>query len=144
MDSCQFVDGNILKVISENCHHLNSLSLSSCTNIATLEESLANQNRDGFENIQKLKKLENLNLYRTLISTESAIVIIKACKMLKVINFGACVNIVDFDLIMDVLAENNQSIECLDLWRAYSLTNYGVSRLAASCTKLQELDIGWW
>jgi hypothetical protein len=144
LDNCQYVDGSILRIICHNCKNLTSLSLSSCTNIATADENFPNRTLDAFEHIRELKKLRNLNLYRTSISTESALEIVRTCEMLRAINFGSCVNITDFDQVIDELADHNPQIESLDMWRAYSLTNYGVSRLALSCTKLLELDIGWW
>lgn len=124
---------------------IESLSLSSCTNVTLGEEAYMQLDQcDSFEPIKNLKHLKSLNLYRTMINTESVIAIVKSCKELRAINLGSCVNIVDFDRVCDTLAEHNTQIESLDLWRAYSLTDLGVSTLALSCTCLKELDIGWW
>jgi Leucine-rich repeat (LRR) protein len=144
LDNCQYIDSSILRTICHHCKNLTSLSLSSCTNIATAEESFPNKPLDAFEHIKELAKLTRLNLYRTAIGTESAVAIVRACTALRSLNLGSCVYISDFDRLIDELADHNPLIESLDLWRAYSLTNYGVSRLAASCPKLEELDIGWW
>jgi F-box/leucine-rich repeat protein 4 len=141
-----FINGNILKKITEICKNLEELSLVSCANIDSVEEDVSPSielDLDAFFYIKNLRNLKKLNLYRTLIHTESALEIVKTCSKLKAINFGSCVNILDFDSIMDYLNRfNKESIESLDLWRAYSLTEDGIYSLKM-CPNLQELDIGW-
>lgn len=131
----------MLKLISTNCTNLAHLSLSSCQNILFIDE---HEDNDAFEHIQNLKNLTNLNLYRTLIDQHSAIKILESCNFLKCINFGSCVNISDFDQLMHVISENCTLIESLDLWRAYTLTQFGLNKIASNCKHLEELDIGWW
>ena len=89
--------------------------------------------------------MESLDLYRTLCDQDAIVEIIFSCKRLKHLNLGSCVNINNFDEVMSIIADNcSETIESLDLWRAYSLTQYGLSKIALSCFKLKELDIGWW
>lgn len=133
LDNCTLVDMDFLDVVCSSCSKLTHLSLSSCQNIES----------DDFRCLKALKNLENLNLYRTLIGQNSLVEIIKSCNQLKCLNVGSCVKIEDFDQIMEILSEHGTQIQCLDLWRAYSLTQYGIFKLARNCRNIQELDIGW-
>jgi F-box/leucine-rich repeat protein 4 len=134
LDCCSYVDEHVLDVISSNCSNLSHLSLSSCREIVS----------NGFETIKSLKNLTNLNLYRTKIDQKSIIGIVKSCHELKVLNLGSCVNINDFDSLMEEIHKQAIQLESLDMWRAYSLTNLGMNVLAATSCCLQEIDIGWW
>lgn len=134
MDNCQYIESNVLKCITENCQMLTTFSIASCVNLKSSD----------FESIANLKKLEKLNLYRTLIDQNSLIKIIESCKNIKCLNLGSCDKINNFDAIMMHIAENNCFIESLDLWRSYSLTNKGLQKIANNCKNMKELDIGWW
>lgn len=140
LDNCSFLNQKLLRVITDSCLNLENLSLSSCQSIYGLDDKDSNP----FESIHKLKYLENLNLYRTLVNQESIIKIIESCKNLKHINLGSCINISDFDTVLECISSNCNKIKSLDLWRAYSLTSKGIARLAESCFDLEELDLGWW
>lgn len=134
MDCCEIVDDQFLDLITLKCPNLTHLGLSSCQKIYAFT----------FEIIKRLKSLVNLNLYRTMIDQNSIIEIIKSCNQLKVINLGSCVNIIDFNQICEYISKCCSQIECLDLWRAYTLTHLGLDLIAANCINLQELEIGWW
>ena len=141
LESCSFLDGQMLQIVTANCHQLIKLSLKSCTNISNLKDPV----KDAFSSIKNLKHLETLNLYRTQCSQDAIVEILFSCTKLRHLNLGSCVQIIDFDEVMSVIATNcHESIESLDLWRAYSLTQYGLNKIANSCFKLRELDIGWW
>jgi len=132
LDNCQYLDTELLRVIVENCTQLEQLSLSSCENI------------NDFSCLKRMKKLKNLNLYRTQIEQNQLVeIIVESENRLKHLNLGSCVCISDFDEIIEKLATYCNQIETLDLWRAYSLTPIGVEMLATSCVNLRELDIGW-
>ena len=106
-------------IISTNCIQLTHLSMQSCKNIGFREDD------HGFREIRHLKNLISLDLYRTLVDQESMIEILSSCKYLKHINLGSCVRIIDFDEIIQAIAQSCTSIVSLDLWRAYSLTAKG-------------------
>ena len=151
LDNCLFVDEEILKIIGINCLNLENLSLIGCMNNKlknneTLSLNSENNitNGNDFSFLKNLRKLVNLNLYRSAIDTDSIMQILTACTNLKHLNLGSCVNINDFDLVMGVLSANCKEIESLDLWRAYALTNVGLNNIANNCVNLVELDIGWW
>lgn len=103
-----------------------------------------NQAENNFDELKNLKNLISLNLYRSLVDQESIKQIIISCKQLRHLNIGSCVYIFNFDAVMELISENCPKIESLDLWRAYSLTSFGLNKIANSCFSLQEIDIGWW
>ena len=140
MDNCTFVDGNVLKIISNNCINLTHLSLIGCMNNPNNKSQMEN----NFHELKNLSKLTSLNLYRSLIDQESIKQIITSCKELRHLNLGSCVHIFNFDVVMELISENCEKIESLDLWRAYSLTSFGLNKIANKCFSLQEIDIGWW
>ena len=147
MDNCLIVDEEVLNIIGNTCPNLENLSLVGCMNHG--EDSLTalsteNKHRNSFIYLKNLKNLVNLNLYRSAVDTESIVQILVSCHRLKHLNLGSCINIADFDLIMEVISVNCKHIESLDLWRAYSLSNAGLSKIANNCLDLVELDIGWW
>ncbi|RNA05759.1 F-box LRR-repeat 4 [Brachionus plicatilis] len=119
MENCQFLNANILSLISDNCSKLVSLNVACCLNISPSDQN-------GFAPIANLFNLEVLNLYRTLIDGQQMVKIVQSCKNLKSLNLGACMKINEFDEVMTTLAENCDKIESLDLWRAYSLTSMGL------------------
>jgi hypothetical protein len=120
LDSCQFIDSHMLWIISTNCTQLTHLSMQSCNNIGFRENDV------GFKELRHLKNLIGLDLYRTLVDQESIIEILKSCKNLKHLNLGSCVRIIDFDEILQAIAQYCTGIVSLDLWRAYSLTAKGL------------------
>lgn len=140
LNSCSFMDGHLLTVITNCCSKLTSLSLRSCTSI----ESIRDDTRNGFSQISKLVHLKDLDLYRTLCTNVAIGDIITACTGIKSLNLGSCVKITDFDSVMCLIGKHLKGIRSLDLWRAYSLTGRGISELAMNCLELEELDIGWW
>jgi hypothetical protein len=133
LDNFSLATEQVLASITSTCSSLTHLSLSSCQLIPSY----------SFEHIKHLTNLTNLNLYRTCIDDNSLFEIIAFCKRLKVLNLGSCVNVRDFDTVMEVLSASAPQIESLDLWRAYSLSQYGMLKLTKSCSHIQELDIGW-
>lgn len=56
---------------------------------------------------------------------------------------GACGDIASMNDVAFVLSRHNLDLISVDFWKSYSLSPLGVQALA-SCTKLQELDLGWW
>ena len=151
MDNCLIVDEEVLHTISVNCQQLEKLSLVGCMNHTLNNENVSfseniniNKNKNNFFYLKNLRKLISLNLYRSAIDTDSIVQILVACNQLKHLNLGSCINITDFDLVMDVLSVNCKLLESLDLWRAYTLTNVGLNNVANNCVNLVELDIGWW
>ena len=84
----------MLEYICFSCENLEELDLQSCENIFE------------FQTIANLKKLSNLNLYRTKVNHSDLIFIISSCKNLEYLNIGSCNSIED---IGDVLAELSRS-----------------------------------
>jgi hypothetical protein len=140
LDSCTFLNGKLLKSVCRSAPNLVKLSLASCKNVNKYDE----KEKDGFVEISSLKNLESLNLYRTLITQIELKHIIMSCSKLKHLNLGSCTEISNFDDVASWISLYIPHIESLDLWRALSLTNKGLEKIANSCVKLKELDIGWW
>lgn len=142
LDNCLFVDEDVLKAVGDNCKNLENLSLVGCMNNGNSIEN--NTHKNKFLHLKNLTKLISLNLYRSAIDTDSIVIILMSCHYLKHLNLGSCINIIDFDLVMDALSSYCKEMESLDLWRAYTLSNTGLDKIANNCVNLVELDIGWW
>jgi F-box and leucine-rich repeat protein 4 len=140
LDSCNYLNGYLLRVIAVNCTELTHLSLRSCTNVQS-DHDLTNY---CFNELKSLKKLISLDLYRTLCDQESVNEILFNCNQIKYLNLGSCIRINDFDEICKTISIYCKQIKSLDLWRAYSLTPKGIYLLANNCTDLEDLDLGWW
>lgn len=134
LDSCSFVDDDVIDALATSCLSLTHLSLSSCQKIAP----------SSFEKLKSLTHLVGLNLYRTLIDQKSIVEIVKACDKLRELNLGSCVNVSDFDQLIEVISSHGRQFECLDFWRANTLTQFGMNLLSTMSFNLKEIDIGWW
>ncbi|ESN97448.1 hypothetical protein HELRODRAFT_195161, partial [Helobdella robusta] len=82
LNCCKLVKGRILKIISKACLNLEELHLQSCTGASAA----------SFAFLKSLTSLRVLDLYRTLVDTESLVQIMSSCQKLERVNLGACNN----------------------------------------------------
>lgn len=52
-------------------------------------------------------------------------------------------HISSMDEVVLTLSKYNLQLVSLDLWKSYTLTSVGVNALG-KCSKLEEVDLGWW
>lgn len=52
-------------------------------------------------------------------------------------------HISSMDEVVLTLSKHNPELMSLDLWKSYTLTSVGVNALGR-CSKLEEIDLGWW
>lgn len=129
----QLVTNNVMKTVSEHCKQLIEIGLRNCTLITDLGFSyLANYTT----------RLENLDLYRTNITSNCLVSILKRNPNLLHLNIGSCIRITNMDEIASVISSCNRNIVSLDFWKTANLSQIGVGTLS-SCNNLQEVDFGW-
>jgi F-box/leucine-rich repeat protein 4 len=92
---CLFIDDDILQHICLNCSLLQELDIQSCENIIE------------FLPISNLSNLRKLNLYRTKIKTNDLVGIIHSCEKIEYLNIGSCVEIDNFDWILQQISIYN-------------------------------------
>ncbi|KAK6617865.1 hypothetical protein RUM43_014094 [Polyplax serrata] len=131
LNCCKFVMNTSMKVLGLN-QHLKEVSLRNCNTITDL----------GFHHLADITQLENLDLYRTNITSNSLKAILKSNKNLLHLNLGSCIKITNIDEVVLALAENNRKLISLDLWKMSNLTQVGVAALN-HCSQLEEVDFGW-
>ncbi|PSN29548.1 F-box/LRR-repeat protein 4, partial [Blattella germanica] len=131
LNSCKFVDNSCILKVAENCNNLKELGLRNCQGIGEY----------GYRHLSRLKNLQYLDLYRTLVDLLSLKAILKQSQNLKHINMGSCVHISSMDDIALTLAMYNKELVSVDFWKTYSLTPVGV-RALRKCKKLEEVDLG--
>ncbi|KAK2179392.1 hypothetical protein NP493_493g01021 [Ridgeia piscesae] len=130
---CRFVNDAILGMITNSCPNLQDLNLASNKKISV----------GGFLHVGRLPRLSRLNLYRTSIDVYSLISIIRQCPQLEHLNLGSCTSVNNFDDVALELGKNCKRLVSLDLWRAKTISDVGLSAIADNCHLLQELDVGW-
>ncbi|CAH1788414.1 unnamed protein product, partial [Owenia fusiformis] len=131
LSSCNFLTGNSLEDIVNNCRNLSELDLSSCGNI------------DNFAALSNTTTLRRLNLYRTNITTDPLTALIRSNQGLEHLNLGSCVCVTDYHQVAVALADNCKQLKSVDFWRSKTLGNDGLIALANNCPLLEELDLGW-
>ncbi|GAB1601035.1 F-box/LRR-repeat protein 4-like [Argonauta hians] len=131
---CDLITVTSLQILGKSSQNLEELDLQNCSGIKGNE----------FEYICRLQRLENLNLYNTKITRSAILQILKNCLKLRVLNLGSCFMIDNYDKVAEYIAKYSRYIECLDFWRARSLSSNGLfSLINNNCLSLQELDLGW-
>lgn len=78
LNCCKFVTNAVVKTLSDTCRNLKEIGLRNCVAV----------NEAGFLHLTSLSHLENLDLYRTTINTDSLIAILKANRNLRHLNIG--------------------------------------------------------
>lgn len=132
LNSCQFVNDFSLERIASICPKLQELTLQNNTKVTSR----------GFFSLTALPGLERLDFYRTSVTKEPLVAILKACPQLKHLNLGSCMHISSMDEVVLTLSKYNPELVSLDLWKSYTLTSVGVNALG-KCSKLEEVDLGW-
>ncbi|OWF39443.1 F-box/LRR-repeat protein 4-like [Mizuhopecten yessoensis] len=131
--NCTFVNSDVMKCIANFCPKLKDLDIQGCSKI------------DGTDllHLQKIPNLTRLNLYRSLVDTNSLVSLIKVFKNLEALNIGSCIRINNFDEVCLALGKNCKKLVSVDFWRSKTITGDGLVALAQGCPDLEELDIGW-
>ncbi|XP_014773136.1 F-box/LRR-repeat protein 4 [Octopus bimaculoides] len=131
---CDFITLTSLQILVKACRNLEELDLQNCSGI----------NCNEFEYICRLEQLENLNLYSTTVTSPAVLQILKGCLKLRVLNLGSCFMVENYDKVAEYIAKYSRCIECLDFWRARSLSSNGLFAIINNNNmSLQELDLGW-
>lgn len=98
---------------------------------------------EGFSKLENLKFLERLELYRTTIETSTLCSILKKNTQMRHLNLAGMHDRLNIDEVAVELGNSCPYLESVDFWKAQTLTPYGV-RALSHCTKLREVDFGWW
>ncbi|XP_071803527.1 F-box/LRR-repeat protein 4-like [Asterias amurensis] len=130
--ACVFLTAKNINVIASTCQQLQELDLSS---VRILDS-------DAFDPLATLTNLTRLNLYRTRISEQVTIKIIRNSPKLEYINLDAVQTIQNYDNVAAELAKCRNLLS-VNLWRARTLTLTGLSILAKGCKDMLEIDLGW-
>ncbi|XP_067648958.1 F-box/LRR-repeat protein 4-like [Haliotis asinina] len=133
LSCCQFVTGDYLSLIAENCPQLTDLDLSCCRKI----------DGPGMMELTRITKLQKLNLYRTFVELTPLLNIIYSCPDLQHLNIGSCSRISSHDDVAAALGKFSKKLRSLDLWRSRKISYIGLQAIANNCFELEELDIGW-
>lgn len=89
----------------------------------------------------RLKHLERLDLFRAGVKLNSILILLQNNRNLKHLNM--CNSSIHMDKIAIQLSETNLEIKSIDLWKSVGLSSIGLMALS-KCTKLEEIDFGWW
>ncbi|XP_046548934.1 F-box/LRR-repeat protein 4-like [Haliotis rubra] len=129
LSCCQFVTGEYLSLIAENCPQL-TVPVSKKITFCMME-------------LTKITKLQKLNLYRTFVELTPLLNIIYSCPDLQHLNIGSCSRISSHDDVAAALGKFSKKLRSLDLWRSRKISYIGLQAIANNCFELEELDIGW-
>ncbi|KAJ1526764.1 hypothetical protein ONE63_008339 [Megalurothrips usitatus] len=132
LNCCKFVSDLSIEKIASVCSKLQELALQNNTKISST----------GFFSLTSLRGLERLDLYRTSVTKEPLMAILKSSPHLKHLNLGSCMHMSSMDEVVLTLSKYNPELVSLDLWKSYTLTSVGVNALG-KCSKLEEVDLGW-
>ncbi|KAK3930588.1 F-box/LRR-repeat protein 4 [Frankliniella fusca] len=132
LNCCKFVTDSSIEKIASLCPKLQELALQNNTKVTSR----------GFFCLTSLHGLERLDFYRTSITKEALIAILKSSPQLRHLNLGSCMHISSMDEVVLTLSKHNTELVSLDLWKSYTLTSVGVNALG-KCSKLEEVDLGW-
>lgn len=133
LDCCKFVNDLVITEVSVICRNLKELCLRNCTNITA----------EGFEPLEKLQALERLELYRTVIETPALCAILKKNRQMRHLNLAGMHDRLNMDEVAIEVANSCPLLESIDFWKSQTLTPTGV-RALTRCTRLREVDFGWW
>ncbi|XP_011500212.1 PREDICTED: F-box/LRR-repeat protein 4 [Ceratosolen solmsi marchali] len=132
LNCCHFVNDAVIEEISQTCKNLKELCLRNCTAV----------NSNGFAPLQNLEKLERLELYRTLIETDTLCSILHKNSHIRHLNLAGMHDRLNMDDIASEIAVSCIKLESIDFWKAQTLTVHGI-RALTHCTNLKEIDFGW-
>ncbi|XP_029056298.1 F-box/LRR-repeat protein 4 isoform X1 [Osmia bicornis bicornis] len=132
LNCCQFVNDEVIFEISKVCKNLKELCLRNCMGVTN----------EGFSNLENLKLLERLELYRTSVETSTLCSILKKNTQMRHLNLAGMHDRLNIDEIAVELGNSCPYLESVDFWKAQTLTPHGVKALS-HCTNLREVDFGW-
>lgn len=131
LNSCQFLNASCMEVVCQVCSVLKELSL------RNYPVSVLN-----FHGVRKFVYLERLDLFRTYISQDLLLMMLRNNANLKHLNLGICPPHVSMDDVAAQISETNRKIVSLDMWKSHSLSSAGLHALSV-CVHLEEVDFGW-
>ncbi|XP_049540097.1 F-box/LRR-repeat protein 4 [Anopheles darlingi] len=127
------VNENLLNMVIQNCTQLQELSIDGCWAVNRL--SLKNEQRT-LTNLVRLNMTDN-----GWLDTSTLLQIVANNPNLKHLNINFCNSLVLPDLF-ELLGSKNRQLISLNAVKAGKLTSEALCCLA-TCTRLQEIDIGW-
>ena len=153
LNGCVNVGDDSVVALSENCPHLQSLSLFSltitdravksvskgCKNLVSLSISGCKLVTDeGAITIAALERLQSLYLNAASITDKSVINIATKCRLIRALSLNDCVDITDRSII--VLSKYCNQVQSLSM-NGCSVTAVAVKSLVDRCLDLRELSI---
>lgn len=133
LNSSQFMNTSCLEIIGSTCSNLVELTIRNYMLVTT--------DRD-FKSLEKLKKLEILDLSRSGVDSLSLMTIVMNNPNLLHLRVAFASQLVAMDEVCMQLCVYNRRLKSVDMWKCHNLTNAGI-RALSDCFALEEIDVGW-